>query len=225
MELGLLPSRSSQFNFGATRRCASTRPGARERPRRRVSGVHGPGRTLRVGTGGPVPGGGPQKVERTPGPERRDDCELGPHRNLSEEHSERKAQSEGSDDGGKPQECGAAAGSELAGERGRGRLGGGQGHGTRGLTAPTGVTCGAWEWSLRRSPLRTTGIWREGSRKGRAAATWDLRRGLRRDGRHAGRPSLKTKTEHCNDEARLWPCGAETSKKCNGRRVRSGSRR
>lgn len=102
---------------------------------------------------GPSPGGGPQKVERTPGPERRDDCELGPHRNLSEEHSERKAQSEGSDDGGKPQECGAAAGSELAGERGRGRLGGGQGHGTRGLTAPTGVTCGAWEWSLRRSPL------------------------------------------------------------------------
>lgn len=37
---------------------------------------------------GPSPGGGgPQKVERTPGPERRDDCELGPHRNLSEEQA------------------------------------------------------------------------------------------------------------------------------------------
>lgn len=64
-------------------RVGSVRAGAREG-----------GRRGGAGKGAEVPGG-PQKVEGTPGPERRDDWELGPKRNLSEKHSKRKAQSKG----------------------------------------------------------------------------------------------------------------------------------
>lgn len=54
----------------------------------------------------------------------------------------------------------------------------------------------------------------QGSRRGRVTVTWasgdrDLHRGLRRDGRNVKRPSLKTKTENCNHEARHGTCRAE----------------